>query len=102
MEPNVTSYFSELMVGLVLLGFAAAFRNWSTTVRESTEKILEEMKNLAQEFHIHKLQQENRVTRIETEVDSVMRRLDFIDLDRADQQRKNRERLAEKEKRNDA
>jgi UDP-glucose 6-dehydrogenase len=70
------NHLGELMVGMVLAVFGFAFKSWSRAISESTTKIINELKNLSAEFHKHRIEVERRVTRIETKVDEIEKRVD--------------------------
>lgn len=62
-------YFGEILVGGVLMVFGFAFQSWAKGLRISTDRILEKLEGLVVEFHNHRVDIENRVTRVETKVD---------------------------------
>ncbi len=74
MEGMFAEHVGELIVGLVLVVFAFAFRNWASTINRTSDKILQKLEALATEFHRHRLETENRVTRCETKVDNFERK----------------------------
>ena len=64
----------ELIVGVVLLIFAWAFGTWAKrldSIAKVGDKIMVELKSLSKEFHEHRIQTENRVTKVETEVENL-------------------------------
>ena len=64
----------ELIVGVVLLIFAWAFGTWAKrldNIAKMGDKIMVELKGLSKEFHEHRIQTENRVTKVETEVENL-------------------------------
>ena len=70
------AYFGEILVGTVLMVFGFAFQSWAKSLRSSTERaentalrILAKLEGLVIEFHNHRVDIENRVTRVETKVD---------------------------------
>jgi hypothetical protein len=65
----------EILVGLVLGGFAWAFKSWAHIVKESSNIILEKLETLYIEFHAHRLDTEKRITRNETLLDNMERRM---------------------------
>ncbi len=78
----MTNFFSvipEIVVGLILAGFAWAFRSWAETLRNSSEKILEKLERLARDFHSHKIINENRLTSVESELKAIERDISRID-----------------------
>lgn len=73
---SVVPWIGEVIVGLVLVVFAAAFRSWSQRLGEGLAKLdaieavlLRKLDVLSKEFHEHTLRTEARVTRVETKVD---------------------------------
>lgn len=73
-ELFIGDHIGELIVGLVLVVFAFAFRNWASTINHTSDKILQKLESLALEFHRHRLETENRVTKCETKVESIENR----------------------------
>lgn len=63
------AYFGELFVGLLLMVFGILFQNWARSMRTQTDRILSKLEGLVIEFHNHRVDIENRVTRVETKVD---------------------------------
>jgi len=49
--------------------FGFAFQSWAKSLRNSTDRILSKLEGLIIEFHNHRVDIENRVTRVETKVD---------------------------------
>ena len=78
--PDITSILPELIVGVVLGGFAWAFKGWSMAIERASEKILERLDRLTSTFQEHRLLVEKRVTKVETEVESLKRRFELCDL----------------------
>jgi hypothetical protein len=74
MEALAVDHFGEILVGIVLLVFGMSFRGWSTAIKETSSKILEKLEALSVEFHEHRVKTENRVTSVETKIDSLMGR----------------------------
>lgn len=72
MDAETVNVVPEIIVGLILVGFSWAFKNWATTIRSSTQRILEKLEKLALELHEHRIDQEKRVTKLETEVHEVL------------------------------
>lgn len=66
----------EILVGLILMAFAWAFRSWAETIRGSTDKILARLNALALELHAYRLEQEKRMTTVESELRAIEKRLD--------------------------
>jgi hypothetical protein len=62
------SYLSEIIIGGVLGGFAWAFRAWASTIRETSERILERLDEVSQELHKHRLNNAERLARVEAEI----------------------------------
>lgn len=73
-EAWIAEYGSQLVIGLILIVFGAAFKSWSTTLKDVTEKILGKLDYLTKEFHQHRVDVEKRVTRVETQVESLLRK----------------------------
>ena len=61
-------FLSEIIIGTILAGFAWAFRAWASTIRETSERILERLEALGSEFHQHRLNNAERLTRCEAEI----------------------------------
>ena len=68
---GIPGYIPEIVVGLVLAVFGWAFKSWSATIKDTSNRILERLEKLASEFHHHRIETERRVTRVETKVDSL-------------------------------
>lgn len=77
---SIAAHFGEFIVGIVLLVFGWAFQSWAKNLKASSEqwgqqlqrnsdRILSKLEGLAVEFHNHRVDIENRVTRVETKVD---------------------------------
>lgn len=64
-------YVGEIVVGLVLLAFAAGFSRWSVTLRDAMHKVMDKLDAISKEFHQHAITTERRVTRVETKIDSL-------------------------------
>lgn len=73
-------YIPEIIVGLVLTAFAWSFRSWSTTLEKAIDKIMDRLESLFTAFHEHKIETEARVTKVETEVKSIYKRLDRCEI----------------------
>lgn len=73
-------YIPEIVVGIILLGFAHSFRGWSKVVEESSGKIIRRLESLSKEVHDHMVRTENRVTRVETKVETIESRLDRCEI----------------------
>ncbi len=69
----MTEFVPELIVGFVLLIFGAAFRHWASTVKESSQRILERLERLYGEFHDYRINIEKRMTKLETKADVMCR-----------------------------
>jgi len=69
METFITEYLFELIVIIPMAIVGWAFKNWSTTLKSTTEQILLKLDYLMRDFHQHKVDVERRVTRVETKVD---------------------------------
>lgn len=63
------AYFGELFVGGILMIFGFMFQNWARSMRSQSDRILSKLEGLVIEFHNHRVDIENRVTRVETKVD---------------------------------
>ena len=68
-ESMLIEHFGELVVGLVLVVFGFAFKRWADAIGGTSDKILSKLESLAGEFHRHRLETENRVTKCETKVE---------------------------------
>ena len=68
----------ELIAGIILTGFAWAFRSWSITLRSSSEKIISKLDCLAKDFHSHKLMVEHRVTSVEISYLELQKQVDRL------------------------
>ena len=68
-------YVTEVVVGIVMGGFAWAFRAWASTIRETSERILERIDELTRELHTHRLNNAERLTRVESEIKHLERKL---------------------------
>ena len=84
---DIPSILPELIVGIVLGGFAWAFKGWSATIERASEKILERLDRLTSTFQEHRLLVEKRVTKVETEIESLKRRFDLCDIRKANDQK---------------
>lgn len=65
----LAAYFGEILVSSILMIFGFAFQSWAKNLRTSTDRILSKLEGLVVEFHNHRVDIENRVTRVETKVD---------------------------------
>lgn len=63
------AYFGEILVGGILMVIGFIFQSWAKGLRSSTDRILQKLEGLVIEFHNHRVDIENRVTRVETKVD---------------------------------
>jgi len=75
-ELEIIGLIPQALVGLVLAGFAWAFKSWASIVKESSNVILEKLETLYAEFHNHRLDTEKRITRNETKLYEMERRID--------------------------
>jgi hypothetical protein len=73
---EVTDFIPEIMAGLILTGFAWAFRSWSITIKDSSTRIIDKLEALSKEFHEHRIKTENRVTKSEVELANLYKLLD--------------------------
>ena len=80
---DLVTLFPEIIVGLIVGGFAWAFKGWSATIERASEKIIEKLDKLSSTFQEHRLLVEKRVTKVETEIESLKRRFDMCDLQKA-------------------
>lgn len=78
----------QLIVGVVLGGFAWAFKGWSATIERASEKILERLDKLTATFQEHRLLVEKRVTKVETEVDILKRRFELCEVKKMTESKK--------------
>lgn len=69
----------ELVYGLILGAFAWAFNRWADTLRRSSQEILAKLEKLGVEFHKHKIENENRMTRVEAELKAIEKNVERID-----------------------
>lgn len=77
---DLPSLLPELIIGVVLGGFAWAFKGWSAAIERASEKILERLDKLTSTFQEHRLLVEKRVTKVETEVETLKRKVELCDL----------------------
>jgi hypothetical protein len=73
---EILNHFPELMLGIVLGGFAWAFKNWSGTIERTSDKIIGKMELLTTAFNEYRIRTENRVTKVEAQVAALEKRLD--------------------------
>ena len=66
---SIAAHFGEVLVGVILTIFGFAFQSWAKSLRVATDRILTKLEGLVIEFHNHRVDIENRVTRVETKVD---------------------------------
>lgn len=69
------NYIPDIIVGLILLGFAKSFSNWGKTVENSSAEIISKLNSLTKEVHDNMVRTENRVTRVETKVEGLEKQL---------------------------
>lgn len=69
-------YIPQLVIGAVLAGFAWAFKAWSATLKETSARILDKLEVLGREFHEHRMNNAQRLTKVESEVHHLCKRLD--------------------------
>lgn len=84
---DIPTILPEVVVGIVLGGFAWAFKGWSAAIERASEKILERLDRLTSTFQEHRLLVEKRVTKVETEIQDLKRRFDLCDLAKATEQK---------------
>jgi hypothetical protein len=87
---DIPNLLPELIIGLVLGGFAWAFKGWSTAIERASEKILERLDRLTSTFQEHRLLVEKRVTKVETEIESLKRRFEICDMQKATDRQANK------------
>ena len=79
---DIPNMLPEIIVGITLGGFAWAFKGWSAAIERASEKILERLDKLTATFQEHRLLVEKRVTKVETEIESLKRRFELCDIQR--------------------
>ena len=67
----VYEHFGELIVGLVLFVFGWGFNSWSKALQKTSR----EFATMVVEFQRFRLESEKRLTRIETQLDTITRRV---------------------------
>ena len=77
---DLPNLLPELIIGIVLGGFAWAFKGWSAAIERASEKILERLDRLTSTFQEHRLLVEKRVTKVETEVETLKRKFEMCDI----------------------
>lgn len=82
-EELLIQFLPELIVGLVLSALVWSFKSWSLTMTSQIEKILSRVDRLTKEFHDYRVENEGRLTRAETDLKNIYRRLDHEDVKRA-------------------
>ena len=80
---DIPTILPEIIVGIVLGGFAWAFKGWSAAIERASEKILDRLDRLTATFQEHRLLVEKRVTKVETEISDLKRRFDLCELRKA-------------------
>jgi len=65
----VAAFAGEILVGSILMVMGFIFQSWAKGLRSNTDRILQKLEGLVIEFHNHRVDIENRVTRVETKVD---------------------------------
>lgn len=76
---EIPNLLPEIIVGIILGGFAWAFKGWSAAIERASEKILERLDKLSSTFQEHRLLVEKRVTKVETELEALRRRHELCD-----------------------
>lgn len=71
-----SGFVPEIIVGIILIGFARSFGNWSQSIKESSVKILDKLEKLVVELHQLRIDYERKTTKLDTEVNELHRRLD--------------------------
>ena len=74
----------ELIMGVILGAFAWAFRAWASTIGDSSNRILGKLHEVSKEVHTHRLENETRLVRMETELITLFKRMDSIDLTKSE------------------
>ncbi len=69
---DLPTLLPELIIGVVLGGFAWAFKGWSAAI--------ERLDRLTSTFQEHRLLVEKRVTKVETEVETLKRKFEMCDI----------------------
>lgn len=82
-EELLIQFLPELIVGLVLSALVWSFKTWSLSMTVQIDKILTRVDRLTQEFHDYRVENEGRLTRAETDLKNIYRRLDHDDIQRA-------------------
>lgn len=72
----------ELIMGVILGAFAWAFRAWASTIGRSSDRILERLSKISAELHTHRLNNESRMMKVETDLKHLFKRLDQCDIKR--------------------
>jgi len=74
----LTEHAGEMIVGLVLGMFGLSFRSWAqalihwkATVEKSTDRVLNTIESLSNDYRSHKLESERRLTRMEAKVEEI-------------------------------
>ena len=70
----IEEHISDIVIGLVLFGLTWSFRNWASTLKETTKDILDMLKGLSREFHDHTIKTEKRVSTMEEKVRNLEKR----------------------------
>jgi len=78
----LNEHFGEIIAGLVLVVFGWGFTSWSTTLSNSTTDIISKFTGFINDYHKHKLESERRLTRMETQVQDLARRLEKVNGER--------------------
>lgn len=82
-EEFIIQFLPEVIVGLILSALVWSFKSWSLNMTNQIDKILTRVDRLTQEFHDYRVENEGRLTRTETELKSIHRRLDHEDVKKA-------------------
>lgn len=74
-ETVLANFIPEIIVGVILAGFAWSFRGWSKVIDSRAGDILNKLEKLSKELHEHRLEYEKRATTLEVEVRTLERRI---------------------------
>jgi hypothetical protein len=82
-EELLIEFLPEIVFGSAGTMFAFLFRNWTASITVQIERILHRVNLLTVEFHDYRVEQEGRMSRAETDLKNIYRRLDHEDVKRA-------------------
>jgi hypothetical protein len=75
LDAEIAGAVPEIIVGIILTGFAWAFRGWSKVLDTRAGAILDKLESLGKEFHEHRIEYERRATALEVTVETLERRM---------------------------